>query len=227
MIMTKKIEAVVFDRDGVLADFDIESANIFYANYLPDTDVIELSVMWQQWGEKRGFPATLEGERDFFDSFWQHLGLQFALRPDTIDILRASRYTDHMFLFPEVKAGLNWLKAEDIKVGVLSNFSLASIEESLNELGILQYVDVACAATVIGVSKPDPRSYKIVLDKLRVDPHRVLYFDDEEQNVAGARDAGIDHAYLVDRKSGKRSDLTRRVVTDLSEIRVILESLNQ
>jgi hypothetical protein len=31
----------------------------------------------------------------------------------------------------------------------------------------------------------------------------------------------------VDRKSGKRSDLTRRVVTDLSEIRVILESLNQ
>ena len=41
------------------------------------------------------------------------------------------------------------------------------------------------------VSKPDPRYYRIVLERLNVSPDSVVFIDDLEENVEGARTTGM------------------------------------
>lgn len=221
-----QIKAVIFDRDGVLADFNWKKAKTFYSRYLPSLSIEELSEIWQKWGEENGFPATLAEEDKLLGAFWQYIGREFLLPRKSVDALVASKYTDYLLLFPEVAAILEGLKSQNIKVGVLSNFELASIEGSLEALDILQYVDVACSATTIGISKPAPRAYEIVMERLDVPPQNTLYFDDWPGHVAGACDAGIENAYLVDRKPGVRFDLGSKVVANLSDVKLIMKSLN-
>ncbi|TDC85220.1 HAD family phosphatase [Actinomadura sp. 7K507] len=43
----------------------------------------------------------------------------------------------------------------------------------------------------IGVAKPDPRAYEICAGDLGVDPADVIFFDDTERNVLGARETGM------------------------------------
>ena len=43
----------------------------------------------------------------------------------------------------------------------------------------------------IGVAKPDPRAYEICAADLGVEPSDVIFFDDTERNVLGARDTGM------------------------------------
>jgi putative hydrolase of the HAD superfamily len=42
-----------------------------------------------------------------------------------------------------------------------------------------------------GFSKPDPRIYALICTRLNVPPEEIIFLDDTEACVAGARDAGI------------------------------------
>jgi putative hydrolase of the HAD superfamily len=103
-----------------------------------------------------------------------------------------------------------------IKLGVLSNFSLASLEQSLVTTGLMKYFDVTCAAVVIGAAKPSQRAYEIALEALQVRPENCLFFDDEAECVEGAAKVGL-HAYLVDRRSLKHR-LENRLVSSLEPV---------
>ncbi|MEZ4555614.1 MAG: HAD hydrolase-like protein [Caldilineaceae bacterium] len=75
--------------------------------------------------------------------------------------------------------------AQGFKIGVLSNFRWRRWIASLTALGLDGLVDVACAATVIGVSKPDARAYLTICTMLDVAPADSLFFDDEPDCVKG------------------------------------------
>ena len=117
---------------------------------------------------------------------------------------------------------LRHAKRAGCRVGVLSNFSLATLDASLAAVGISDLIDVACAATVIGYSKPDPRAYHVVLKELGVGPEQCLYFDDEITGVDGARNVGMD-ALWVNRDAATH-DLARAEVCDLTAIPILLNT---
>jgi putative hydrolase of the HAD superfamily len=190
--------AVIFDRDGVLTYFDIEAATAFFQPLVP-MSLAELAQRWQRWGGEVGFPATLEQEQTFFAGFWQMLRQECNLTESHYQALRGVNYSDFMHLFPEVHAVLRELKQRGVAIGVLSNFSLASLETSLEAVGIHQWIDVACAATVIGYAKPHPEAYLHVARRLGMKPEQCIFLDDEMPCVAGAQKVGMT-AYLVDRK---------------------------
>ena len=125
-------------------------------------------------------------------------------------------YTQHMALYPDVIPLLTALTARDIKTGVLSNFTLATLDRSLEVLGIAQWIDTACAATVIGAAKPDAAAYLTVAATLDVPPERCLFFDDEPACVRGAQQTGM-RAWLVDR-TGHNTDTTLPSVRGLDEV---------
>ena len=107
-----------------------------------------------------------------------------------------------------------------MKVGVLSNFSLASLDASLRTTGLAPWIDAACAATVIGVAKPNPDAYRIAAAALGVAPADCLFFDDEQECVDGARRVGMT-AYRVDRRRATH-DLDAGVVADLSALPALI-----
>jgi HAD superfamily hydrolase (TIGR01509 family) len=207
------VEAVLFDRDGVLTYFDTGAAAEYFRPLLP-ISIFALASRWQAAGAEGGTPRNLAEETAFFARFWNELATEFHLTDTQREKLLTLDYPRFIVPFPEVRVTLENLRAQGVRLGVLSNFSLASLDHSLVSIGLGEYFDVICAAPVIGVSKPSPEAYRIAVDALEVRPENCLFFDDELDCVAGARRVGL-QGYLVDRRAAS-ADLRLRVVPDLS-----------
>lgn len=213
------IRAVIFDRDGVLTHFDAAAAVAFFQPLLP-ISLGELAAIWQRWGHAQGFPRTLAEEARFFQEFWDHVGDFCQLAPAQREQLHQVDYTHFMRAFNDARSALTVARAYNCHTGVLSNFSLASLEPSLHAVGLLDLIDVACAATVIGAAKPQSAAYLAVIQALGVTPQECLFLDDEEPCVVGAQAVGM-HAYLVDRTRTEHG-LADGIVCNLSILETLL-----
>ncbi len=216
-----KFRAVIFDRDGVLTYFDNAAISQNLAPLLP-ISVQALVLRWNRWGSRVGYPTSLEEEAWSVGRFWRDLCEEYDLSLNVQESLLAVDYTSFMRPFPDALPALEYVRSLGLKTGVLSNFSLASLEESLVAVGLNEMVDVACAATTIGASKPDPEAYSVVAERLGVDPSDCLFFDDEVGCVDGALAVGM-HAYLIDRQeTDDEIDSVSNVLPDLSAIRRLI-----
>lgn len=215
------IRAVIFDRDGVLTHFDMPKAIEFFQPLIP-LNIKELGERWTQWGDKVGFPNSLDQEKQFWLGFWQSLVNEFDLPPNVHQQLNNFDYTSIVVAFEDALPSLSAIRQQKLKIGVLSNFTLASLEASLDTAGLLSLVDVACAAPVIGFSKPDIRAYHHVANLLHVQPEECLFFDDEPDCVQGAVDAGMT-AYWV-RRNATKPTMNEHTVHDLLAITNILNT---
>lgn len=219
MALAHHFQAVVFDRDGVLLDFDLEAAARFFASRLP-ISLWDVFARWEVWGAHQGFPRSLEEEVRFFTGFWDALADELDLSATIRGDLHAFDYTTCFSVFPDALAALQLARAANLRVGVLSNFSLASLEQSLRTTGLAPWIDVACAATVIGAAKPAREAYAITAARLGVALEHCLFFDDEPPCVAGAAASGM-VAYQVDRQLAAH-DLAAGKVADLSALALLL-----
>ena len=211
--------AVIFDRDGVLLDFDLEAAAAFFEPLL-SISLEELIEMWREWGRRNGFPVTLAEEQRFWQGVWHFVAEKLDLQPSIRRQLEQFNYTSILFAYPDARPALQWAHRHGLQVGVLSNFSLASIDASLEAVGLADLVDVAAAAPVIGSPKPHPEAYHYVLERLGATPRECLFFDNKSRHVEGARALGM-RAFLVDRgRSGDR--LSDGVVCDLFSLSTIV-----
>jgi len=123
--------------------------------------------------------------------------------------------------YEDARPLLDWLRGQGIKIGVLSNFSLASLEPSLEALGLADSVDVACSASVIGVSKPEVAAFHITAERLGVAPERCLMLDDKIEHVLGARAAGM-QALLIDRNGTAPAD-EAQAVRSLADVAAFIQ----
>jgi putative hydrolase of the HAD superfamily len=209
---------VIFDRDGVLTGFDVATAAATLQSLvsLPFGTVLQ---RWQTHGAEVGFPRSVAEEAAFWETFWHKLATEFNLSTAVHDRLLNLNYTRFVVPFPDVRPALEAVRRRGLRIGVLSNFSLASLDASLDAAGLGDLVDVACAATVIGAAKPDPAAYAAVLQALDVSPAAALFLDDEPPCVAGARAVGM-RAVLVDRRPA--GDRAAGALPDLAELERLL-----
>ena len=201
------IEAIIFDRDGVLTRFDVDAADQFLQSVVPISSY-EIMSRWQAWGEEIGFPRSLDEESRFLSGLWRRVGQELGLTDAQIDELDGLDYTSFMRVYPEVERMLTYLREQGLRIGVLSNFALASLDMSLEAVGLAEYIDVACAATVIGSAKPEATAYRRICEELSVDATSTVLFDDEGPCIAGALAVGID-AFLVQRDLSEH-DIAKR-----------------
>jgi putative hydrolase of the HAD superfamily len=213
------IEAVIFDRDGVLAFFDDPAINAFFTRLLP-IGMREMRSHWDAHGAEQGWPRTVAEEKQFFALFWRRLSDACDLPAAALRELEGWDYRTVMRPFADARPIMAWLRQQGIKVGVLSNFSLASLEPSLEALGLADYVDVAYSAPVIEGSKPETAAFHITAAGLGVAPERCLMVDDQIEHVHGARAAGM-QACLVDR-SGATPPPDGQTIRSLAEVQAII-----
>ena len=208
------IRAVVFDRDGVLTYFDIAAATD-YLRRAPPLTPYDLFYQWEEHGREQGFPTSLTQETEFFRTYWTRVFAAYAIPPARQAALHAMHYTDYVRAFPDARTMLAQLHTAGLRIGVLSNFSLASLDDSLQAAGLGAWIDATAAATVIGAAKPAAAAYHAILDRLGVAAAETLFFDDEPVCVAGAQQVGM-HAFHVDRRR-TRCDLPAQVVASLAD----------
>ncbi len=118
---------------------------------------------------------------------------------------------DQWRLYPEVEKVLEDLRARGLKLGVISNWStrLRSIASST---GLDRLVDFIVVSSEAGMRKPDPRIFRIALEKAGVGPAEAVYVGDQvEDDVRGALNVGI-RPVLVWRKAGSPKGVDGTIV---------------
>ena len=60
-----------------------------------------------------------------------------------------------------------------------------------SERELATYFDAVIVSCEVGVAKPDPTIYEIILSRLRVEPHQALFVDDRIENLEGAARLGL------------------------------------
>ena len=100
-------------------------------------------------------------------------------------------------LEPSAPAALAAAREAGLAIGVISN-SNGSIASLLDSLGLGSFLDFVLDSFVVGVEKPDPRIFRMALERARVDAPDAVYVGDlYSVDVVGARSVGMS-AILLD-----------------------------
>jgi epoxide hydrolase-like predicted phosphatase len=77
------------------------------------------------------------------------------------------------------------------KTGILSNSFVGAREKEEEHYRFSELVDVFVYSHEVGISKPDPRIYKLTCERLGIQPHEMIFLDDREGAITPALELGI------------------------------------
>lgn len=101
------------------------------------------------------------------------------------------------------------LKAAGYKLYVLSNMSREFID-FLRRIPVYGLFDGEVVSCEVGVVKPEPEIYRLLLDRYGLDPAETLFIDDRPANIVAAAELGI-RGQLFDHADPVRTcDILRR-----------------
>lgn len=83
------------------------------------------------------------------------------------------------------------LKAKGYHVWYLSNFSKKAEEECSDALAFIPYMDGGILSWKDKLIKPDPRIYKLLLDRYQLKSEECVFIDDTPVNIQAAEEQGI------------------------------------
>src|SRR5919204_1535373 len=110
---------------------------------------------------------------------------------------KAWEHAEHFELYEDSLPVLAELRAQGLKLGLVSNTG-RDLEEFVSHHRL--QVDAAIGSRAFGRTKPHPTIFRAVLERLEVEPpYAAMVGDSPEDDVEGARAAGISAAFLLDR----------------------------
>jgi 2-haloacid dehalogenase len=176
---------VVFDLGGVLIDWD--PRHLYRKLFAGDEAAVEHfleTVCTHDWNRYQ----------DAGRSFAEGARLLKAEHPDKAELIDAygARF-DEMMSGPIAGSVdiLAELRARGTPLYLLSNFSAETFPPAFERFDFLRWFRGMVISGEVGVIKPDPRIYEIMLTRFAIDPHRAVYIDDVAVNAEAAAGMGI------------------------------------
>ncbi|TDE96167.1 HAD family hydrolase [Occultella glacieicola] len=83
------------------------------------------------------------------------------------------------------------VRAAGPRCALATNQDAARAEVMQAEFDYATLFDATYYSCDLGVAKPDPAYFRLVLDDLGLDPEQALFIDDTARNVAAARELGL------------------------------------
>lgn len=211
------VRACVFDAYGTL--FDFAAAGERCRKELGEqTDA--LSEIWRTKQLQYTWLRSLMGHhRDF----WQVTAdaLDFAL--DALDIdddkLRERLLTLYMELdpYPEVKRALATLRKAEVRTAILSNGSPGMLAAAVGSAGIESLLDEVISVEDVGIFKPHPNVYKLVQQRLGVEPGDIAYQSSNSWDACAASAFGF-RAVWVNRSGQPRERIPKQPLLELKTL---------
>lgn len=126
---------------------------------------------------------------------------------------------------PGAQAAIRRAKAAGLAAGVISN-SNGSVRTLLEGAGLVDELDFVIDSALVGVEKPDPRIFRLALERAGVAPHEAVYIGDlYSVDVLGSRAAGLrsilldPRGYWGDRDCDRAPDLDAALALVLDPVR--------
>ncbi|HVO74473.1 MAG TPA: TIGR02253 family HAD-type hydrolase [Ignavibacteriaceae bacterium] len=192
------IRAVVFDLDNTLVDFMKMKKRAIEEAIPAMVDA--------------GLEITPEVSQKIIDEIYKEQGIEYQQVFDEF-LNRVLHKVDYKILsagivayrrareaslipYPHVYSTLNKLLKLGIKMGILSD---APVKEAWLRLAYLNFhhiVDAVVTFDETGVKKPDPAPFKMILERLNVNPQEAIMVGDwVERDIVGAAKMGMKTAF--------------------------------
>jgi putative hydrolase of the HAD superfamily len=185
------IEAVIWDFGGVLTTSPFEAFARFEKERGFPVDIIRrtnaANHLENAWAKFERAEIDVEAFDKLFAEESRVLGAEVRGK-EVLPLLQGD-------LRPEMVEALKRVKAQ-CKTGCITNNLPANAigstsGRSLYVAEVMALFDHIIESAKIGLRKPDPRIYKMMIDALKVDPKKCVYLDDLGVNLKPAREMGM------------------------------------
>ncbi len=192
---------VVFDVGNVLLHWDVRA---LYRTVFDDEAEMQDFLT-------RILPPEWNLEQDRGRSWAEAEALQIARFPEHERNIRAFRARWRETITGEIEgtvAILRRLREKGVPLYAITNFAADTFVEAQERFPFLKdsFIDIVVSG-VEQVIKPDPRIYKILLERQNLTAADCVFIDDSEKNVRGAADVGY-HALHFTTPEKFAADLT-------------------
>lgn len=185
------IEAVIFDFGGVLTSSPFEAFSRFETERGLPVDIIRrtnaANHLENAWAKFERAEVDIETFDRLFAVESLALGAEVRGR-DVLPLLQGD-------LRSEMVEALKRIKAQ-FKTGCITNNLPANAigsmtGRSLYVAEVMVLFDHVIESAKIGLRKPDPRIYQLMVETLKIDPKNCVYLDDLGVNLKPAREMGM------------------------------------
>lgn len=187
--------AVIFDLDNTLYDYD-NSHNYALkcvAKYLKiDFETFDDVYKKVSKDLKKDLKETASSHNRLI--YFKHLCQEFGfnINPLNINEVYWESYISKMKLFDGVYEFLCYLKNNNIKIALLTDFQTEYQYKKLNKLGITNLFDVIVTSEEVGIEKPNTQGFERCLKLLNETADKVIMIGDNyHKDILGAINVGI------------------------------------
>ena len=180
-----QLKAVVFDMGGVILRSMDWGPREAQAKRLGITrEALENEVFGNRTAALATVGACSEAEH------WEAVRKTFGIEPESMSAWRKEFWSgDRMDM--ELIAWLDSIRP-NYKTALLSNaWPEARVTVRQNYPGSLNVFDLVIYSAEVQLAKPDERIYRLVCQRLGVQPEEAVFVDDVPENVEGARKIGM------------------------------------
>ncbi|WP_416900678.1 HAD-IA family hydrolase [Micromonospora echinospora] len=183
----ERATALLVDFDGVLRRWDPAVAAGVEERYGLTPGVLGDIAM--QWGRLQPVLVGRVSHADWMTS------VADALASQSVDAERARAAVTEWQAYrgevdPDVLAFVREVRAAGIPVGLATN-ATDLLDADLAALGLTDELDAVVNSSALGVHKPAKEYFRAACEALRTPPDRVLFVDDDDRMISGARVAGL------------------------------------
>jgi 2-haloacid dehalogenase len=100
----------------------------------------------------------------------------------------------------EAPAAMERLRGEGVRLAVLSQSSAEAADSVLRFAGLRDRLELVMSAQDAGAYKPDPRPYRMALERMEAEPGDVCFVATHWWDVAGAKRAGMQTGWVARRE---------------------------
>ena len=198
-----RIRALVFDAYGTM--FDVFSITSLCEQLFPGNG----AALTGLWRAKQLQYSVLRSMMNRYKDFWQVTqdGLIYSAKSLTLDLTaeKRTRLMDAyltLAAFPDVKPGLQQLKAQGLRLAILSNGEPKMLQSAARSAGIADLLDAIVSVDEIKVFKPSPRVYELASSHLKIAKGDMGFVSSNNWDVNGAGSAGLT-AFWIQRSAAE------------------------
>lgn len=223
------MKAVIFDLDNTLYDYDVinERAVESTGKWLCGETGISYEEFLRAFDEGR--ELTKKDMRDCASRhnrmiYFQKTSECLKLNPIQYSLELYEKYWEYMLNNMQLVRGarqlLTRLKESGIKVAICTDLTTHIQHRKIKKLQITDYVDVFVSSEEADVEKPDIRIFRMVIEKLGIQPEEAIYVGDSyEKDIEGAKRAGIFPVWFHPHgRPGRRTDDGVLEITEMGEL---------
>jgi putative hydrolase of the HAD superfamily len=188
-------EAVVFDLGGVVYPSPLDVFRAYEREHgLPDRFISEVVLA----DPEHGAWSRLERGELGFDEFCDAFDAECAARGGAVSARELMKgVAERLDPRPVMVTAIGAIRRHGLKTGALTN-NWADDPASKRASPVTDWFDVVVESAVEGMSKPDPRIYRLVCERLHVAPEASVFLDDLGANLKPARDLGMTTIKVAD-----------------------------